>query len=307
MNECTKNRGGRIMDHAKNLSQQLLALRKAKGLTQEALANQLGITCQAISKWENGQSCPDIALLPQLADIYGISIDELFGQEAKAAAPMAIPTQPEPNAVPTFPSNGERPMPGGQVLQGTVPRRRSVMALLLAGLLFILPLALLFCGAFLFGMPRNPSKSFFGYRCYNVLTSSMSPAIKQGDMILVKMCAPETVKLGDIISYSPESNIVLTHRVKQIVTEPNDESLLRFITKGDANQIEDPPVSADRLIGKVTGRLPGVGNASAAIRGHLVWRLLAGLLILLLTVFCWGLAVLIFVLARRKHRGLRSH
>ena len=60
--------------------------RKELGLTQEGLAQKLGVTNQAVSKWESGQSCPDIALLPKLADLFGISIDALFGREPKAVA-----------------------------------------------------------------------------------------------------------------------------------------------------------------------------------------------------------------------------
>lgn len=57
------------------------ALRKQKGLTQEALAQKLGITNQAVSKWESDQCCPDIMQLPALADIFEISMDELFGRK----------------------------------------------------------------------------------------------------------------------------------------------------------------------------------------------------------------------------------
>ena len=60
--------------------------RKELGLTQEGLALKLGVTNQAVSKWESGQSCPDIALLPLLADLFGITLDQLFGREPKALA-----------------------------------------------------------------------------------------------------------------------------------------------------------------------------------------------------------------------------
>ena len=60
------------------LCKNIAALRKGAGLTQEALASQLGLTYQAISKWENGLSCPDVQLLPQIADIFNVSIDALF-------------------------------------------------------------------------------------------------------------------------------------------------------------------------------------------------------------------------------------
>lgn len=55
--------------------------RKEKGLTQEALANRLGVTNQAVSKWEGDVCCPDIQLLPALADALGLSLDALFGRE----------------------------------------------------------------------------------------------------------------------------------------------------------------------------------------------------------------------------------
>ena len=57
--------------------------RKDKGLTQEALANTLGVSNQAVSKWESDACCPDIALLPQLVDALEMTLDELFGRESK--------------------------------------------------------------------------------------------------------------------------------------------------------------------------------------------------------------------------------
>ncbi len=61
--------------------QRIAALRKAKNMTQEGLAQKLGVTNQAVSKWESDQCCPDIMQLPGLADIFEISMDELFGRE----------------------------------------------------------------------------------------------------------------------------------------------------------------------------------------------------------------------------------
>ena len=64
------------------LGKRIASNRKRMQLTQDQLAEQLGVTAQAVSKWENDQSCPDIAILPQLAEIFGISTDELLGREA---------------------------------------------------------------------------------------------------------------------------------------------------------------------------------------------------------------------------------
>ena len=52
--------------------------RKEKGMTQEELAGKLGVSSQAVSKWENDASCPDISLLPQLCKLLGITTDELL-------------------------------------------------------------------------------------------------------------------------------------------------------------------------------------------------------------------------------------
>ncbi len=57
--------------------------RKQLGLTQEQLAQKLEVTNQAVSKWENDQCCPDVQLLPKLADTLGISLDVLFGREGQ--------------------------------------------------------------------------------------------------------------------------------------------------------------------------------------------------------------------------------
>lgn len=70
------------MDNLK-LNDTIYFYRKKQGLTQEDLAQRLGVTNQSVSKWESAQCCPDISLLPKLADIFGISIDELFGKEPK--------------------------------------------------------------------------------------------------------------------------------------------------------------------------------------------------------------------------------
>lgn len=55
--------------------------RKEKGLTQEELANYLGVSKPAVSKWESGQSYPDILLLPVIASYFDISVDQLIGYE----------------------------------------------------------------------------------------------------------------------------------------------------------------------------------------------------------------------------------
>lgn len=68
------------------INEQIVFLRKQKGLTQEELANALGVTNQAVSKWESAQCCPDIQLLPDLAKIFDVSVDELLGYTPVSAS-----------------------------------------------------------------------------------------------------------------------------------------------------------------------------------------------------------------------------
>lgn len=57
----------------------LQTLRKEKGLTQAGLGERLGVSAQSVSNWERAESLPDTALLPELAIIYGVSVDEILG------------------------------------------------------------------------------------------------------------------------------------------------------------------------------------------------------------------------------------
>lgn len=63
------------------INERIAFLRKQKGCTQEQLASALGVTNQSVSKWESGQCCPDIQLLPEIAKFFGVSIDALMGCE----------------------------------------------------------------------------------------------------------------------------------------------------------------------------------------------------------------------------------
>ncbi len=64
---------------ALKLGEKIRAARKTRNLTQEELAEQLGVTRAAVSKWENAESYPDITILPQIAQLFHMTIDELFG------------------------------------------------------------------------------------------------------------------------------------------------------------------------------------------------------------------------------------
>ncbi len=60
------------------LGEKIKSLRKQKNLSQEVLANYLGVSFQAVSKWESGTTMPDVTLIPAIASFFGVSTDELF-------------------------------------------------------------------------------------------------------------------------------------------------------------------------------------------------------------------------------------
>lgn len=87
--------------------------RRKLGLTQDALAKQLDVTNQAVSKWESDQCCPDISLLPKIADIFGITLDALFGRTAPVSdeSESAPEAAEGPGSAPEAPAEEAEPEP----------------------------------------------------------------------------------------------------------------------------------------------------------------------------------------------------
>lgn len=91
--------------------------------------------------------------------------------------------------------------------------------------------------------------SFFGYSVFEVVSNSMAPTIEKKDVIVVKI--GDEIKEGDIITYKSADSFV-THRVIEI----NGDS---FITRGDANNSKDVPVSKEDVLGTVSTTIPRLG------------------------------------------------
>lgn len=82
-----------------DLGNKIATYRKEKNMTQEQLAVLLNVSNQAVSKWEASQCCPDVTLLPQLADIFGVTMDALFGR-AVAQPPQVVAVPREKSTLP---------------------------------------------------------------------------------------------------------------------------------------------------------------------------------------------------------------
>lgn len=109
------------------------------------------------------------------------------------------------------------------------------------------------CAVFLMG------SRLIGYQCFTVISGSMEPQYKVGDLLYVKEVDVNAIKVGDPITFVlNEDLVVATHRVVRIDTENQ-----RFYTKGDANEIEDSdPVHFNNVIGVPQFSIPKLGYVS---------------------------------------------
>ena len=70
------------------IGKKLSELRKERGITQEKMAEVCSVSPQAVSKWENDLSCPDITLLPQIAELLGVTVDELLSDKPRSTVTL---------------------------------------------------------------------------------------------------------------------------------------------------------------------------------------------------------------------------
>ena len=75
------------------LGKRIGQLRRKKGITQEELAGSMGVSAQAVSKWENDQTCPDINLLPKLAKHLDTTVDYLLGMKEQEPPVKVLPPE----------------------------------------------------------------------------------------------------------------------------------------------------------------------------------------------------------------------
>ena len=113
------------------------------------------------------------------------------------------------------------------------------------------------CAVFLMG------SRLIGFQCYNIISPSMEPEYMVGDLIYVKEVDPSTIKVGDVITFIVNEDLVVgTHRVVSIDAEKK-----QFTTKGDANGTEDAdPVHFNNVIGVPQFSIPKLGYVSDFIQ-----------------------------------------
>lgn len=117
-------------------------------------------------------------------------------------------------------------------------------------------LALLLAGARLLGM-----------QVFTVLSGSMEPTYHTGSIIYVKKIATEDIQPGTVITFMLDEDTVATHRVTAVVPDQEDPTVVRFRTKGDANNAEDSSlVHYKNVIGTPVFTIPGLGYVANYIQ-----------------------------------------
>lgn len=117
-------------------------------------------------------------------------------------------------------------------------------------------LALLLAGARLLGM-----------QVFTVLSGSMEPTYHTGSIIYVKKIATEDIQPGTVITFMLDEDTVATHRVTAVVPDEEDPTVVRFRTKGDANNAEDGSlVHYKNVIGTPVFTIPGLGYVANYIQ-----------------------------------------
>lgn len=128
--------------------------------------------------------------------------------------------------------------------------------------------------AVMFSFSSKSTASIFGYRFYTVLTNSMAPqengqkgGFYAGDIIIVKLMDGNKIKKNDIVTFAVgDGSRYLTHRMVERKDELNGEKGNYLVTKGDANKTNDPPITADRVLGKVVFYIPKIGDLLEFVR-----------------------------------------
>jgi|SRR3990172_872956 len=107
----------------------------------------------------------------------------------------------------------------------------------------------------------------FGFRPFVVVGDSMEPTLLAGDMVITRTVPAESIQVGDVIRFQRNKAFVL-HRVIDI--QKGDAGVV-FITRGDGNNTDDPPVTEDMLEGKAIFTIPKIGWFNIAVRSALQW------------------------------------
>lgn len=122
----------------------------------------------------------------------------------------------------------------------------------------ILSIVILCAISIIYNKVKYPESPFtiFEYQLYVDVTNSMVPDLQANDIIIVKKCDRESIKVGDIVTFR-EGSTTVTHRIIEVI---NDDDQKKYKTKGDNNNIEDNRlITYEEIEGKYFSKIPYLG------------------------------------------------
>lgn len=158
--------------------------------------------------------------------------------------------------------------------------------------------------------PAGQVPRVLGYSVFRVMTGSMEPEIREDSLLVVKKTPPEDIAPGDVISFfSPDPMLegaVNTHRVARIEKE---NGRIQFITKGDANVIEDAyPTDGSALVGRVVFKSYWLGKTVSLLSNPLVFGtiILLPLVIILVMNLCRAVRIAADIAKKEEEEAVRK-
>ena len=125
-----------------------------------------------------------------------------------------------------------------------------------------------------------------GLQVFTVLSGSMEPTYHTGSLIYVKKVDPSAIQEGQPITFMLDENTVVTHRIVDVLPDPEDATVVRFRTQGDANDAPDgAPVHARNVLGQPAFAIPYMGYVATALQSppgsYMAIGVVAGLVVFL--------------------------
>ena len=199
-------------------------------------------------------------------------------------------TKKRPSAAPTSANRKKKYKKSANPKRSNPKKRRTKQQRLrkkivstIFDMLFFLFILLMLGGATLFSISENNNKSFYGYRFYEVYTNSMKKTkdgqkgnFVAGDMVIIRVEDPDKISVGDIITFVPNKQSPDTYLTHRVIAKEEPEKLEStntypiFTTQGDANNLADPPVTGDRVVGVVKLVIPKAGTGLRFIKNNMI-------------------------------------
>jgi signal peptidase len=168
-----------------------------------------------------------------------------------------------------------------------IKKQKGAVGKLVADIAFYAVIAFILIATLLYSGKSNTGYHLFGYSGFTVLSGSMQREIPKGSLVITRTAEPETIKIGDDITYIRSDNVTITHRVVDIIENYNNEGQMVFQTQGLENPEPDPDyVYPGNIVGVVKLSIPELGFALNYISENigLVFILLGGVLVAIIAI-----------------------